>query len=355
MRIFAAGAVFLSHLGPPDTLPAPLRTFMSAGYNGVTLFFVLSGFVLAWNYFDRVSTRQEVWSFAVARFARIYPLYLVAMVVAAVLQSARPGAWWLWHIFALQTWSSTLAVAYGLNGPGWSIGVEFFMYATFPLLVLLIRRVRRGAALIAVGVGVCVALGGATAALVIHGNADLPWGDPMSAHRWLYRTPVTRLGDFLVGIVCALLVRRTGASPRLGLVAQWVGVVGCLLAMASPAMLFTAWSWDVAYLVPAALMIWGLATNPDTPLARLLAVRPIVFAGEVSFAFYLFHQPILIWLGLASGGLLSFTLGATATFVVVFLVATAAHLLVERPAQQWIRRVLSPRPTTAGDIPSRAR
>jgi peptidoglycan/LPS O-acetylase OafA/YrhL len=90
-------------------------------------------------------------------------------------------------------------------------------------------------------------------------------------------------------------------------------------------------------------MIWGLASSPDTAVARLLAVRPFVFAGEVSFAFYLFHEPLMNTLGLTSGGSWGFTLGAAATFGVVFLVATAAHLLIEVPAQQWLRRVLSPR------------
>jgi peptidoglycan/LPS O-acetylase OafA/YrhL len=53
VRILAAGGVFLSHIPRPQFLPEPVKTFIGSGYNGVTLFFILSGFVLAWSYADR--------------------------------------------------------------------------------------------------------------------------------------------------------------------------------------------------------------------------------------------------------------------------------------------------------------
>jgi peptidoglycan/LPS O-acetylase OafA/YrhL len=72
LRFVAALAVFLSHLQPAPGVPAPVQTFMRAGYDGVTLFFILSGFVLAWNYDRRLGDRltgRGLWSFAVARAA----------------------------------------------------------------------------------------------------------------------------------------------------------------------------------------------------------------------------------------------------------------------------------------------
>ena len=144
VRIIAAGSVFLSHAEAPKYIPAPVQTLVTAGYNGVTLFFVLSGFVLAWSYADRLIPLRPraVWSFFVARFARIYPLYLFALLFAAtpqlVTHTLEPG-WWR-HVLAIQAWSPAKDTA--LNGPAWSIGVEFFLYACFPMVVIAVARIR---------------------------------------------------------------------------------------------------------------------------------------------------------------------------------------------------------------------
>ena len=146
LRIVAAGLVFLSHVTAPAFMALPLKTAVTAGYNGVTVFFVLSGFVIAWNYTDRllVWEGRQVWSYGVARFARIYPLYAFALLCASapalVAHTLPPGAWL--HVFALQTWHPDVMVAYALNGPGWSIGVEFFLYACFPIIIVMLGRIR---------------------------------------------------------------------------------------------------------------------------------------------------------------------------------------------------------------------
>ena len=208
VRIVAAAAVFLSHAGAPEFAPASLKTFMAAGYNGVTLFFVLSGFVLAWNYGDRMSrlTPGNVWSFAVARVARIYPVYLLALLwVAApiVVTSGVPEDLWV-HAAALQAWDSDIQVAYGYNGPAWSISVEFFLYACFPLLILALGPIRRNSRglLIVAGIALAVVVGLAWWFAAV--RVEPAWGAPGGSHRWLYRMPLTRLGDFTIGACLAL-------------------------------------------------------------------------------------------------------------------------------------------------------
>ncbi|WP_066585847.1 acyltransferase family protein [Cellulomonas timonensis] len=349
LRIVAAVLVYLSHVGVPPGVNPRAVTFAAAGYNGVTVFFVLSGFVLAWNYADRFSTLtgRALWSFAVARVARIYPLYLVALlwvVAPALVTHTLPASTW-WHVAALQTWSSDMSFALALNGPGWSIGVELFLYACFPALMLAIYRIRSrpsvllGLAVVATAVVIALAWW-----FVASGRDALPWADAESAHRWLYRNPLARLGDFVVGISVALLARAVQVKAWIGATAQAVGAVAFLVLMTWPSLLHTAWSWDAAYLLPAALVIWGLAASPETPLARLLSTKPMILAGEASFAFYLLHGPLVArltlgpvetWLGwLFTTGLL---------FAMIMFAAVGAHLVIERPAQQWIRRTFDRR------------
>jgi peptidoglycan/LPS O-acetylase OafA/YrhL len=354
IRILAAVAVFLSHIaGSTGSASVPgsghVWTFMAAGYNGVTLFFVLSGFVLAWNYTDRLTplSRRAVWSFTVARFARIYPMYLVALAVALVPILLTTGVGWDLglHIFALQAWNSDVAVVTGYNGPGWSISVEFFLYACFPLLIVAMARIRRSArALSVVAVSCLLVMFVLAWWFTATGRAEWPSSEAGSAHRWLYLIPVTRLGDFVVGIAMAMLAQAQRPRAWIASVAQAVAVVGFVALMAWPALLFTAWSWDVAYMLPAALLLWGLASGPRTVLARALGTRLMVLLGEASFAFYLLHVPMLHLLAVHEDSLLGRLVRTGAQFVVILLAAVIAHLLIERPAQRWLRRNLNRTP-----------
>lgn len=89
---FPALIVYFSHIGTPESLPTVFRTFSASGYIGVPLFFVLSGFVLSWNYFDRLRrpTGAGLARYFIARFGRIYPLY-VAVLAYIALDNLRIG------------------------------------------------------------------------------------------------------------------------------------------------------------------------------------------------------------------------------------------------------------------------
>jgi peptidoglycan/LPS O-acetylase OafA/YrhL len=348
LRIVAAAVVFLSHVPAHPSMPTRLTTFMAAGYNGVTLFFTLSGFVLAWNYADRLARPApgRVWSFAVARLARIYPLYLGALLwvaAPALLSSTVPARSWV-HVLAAQTWSGDLTFAYALNGPGWSVGVELFLYACFPLLIAVLAPLRRDPRVIAGVIAASVLLFASTWWFVHTGRGSLPHTDPGSAHRWLYRMPATRLFDFVVGMGTALLVRSVRLRAWVGATAQAAAVVAFALLMTWPSLTNTAWSWDAAYLPPTAALIWGLAVSPSTVLARVLGSRLMVVAGEASFAFYLFHITLIGRFGI---GPYETVWGWTATvlmaFTMVLVFSVGAHFGVERPAQRWLRRALDRR------------
>lgn len=338
LRLLAALAVFGSHLPRPEGLPTIVATFVESGYNGVTLFFVLSGFVLTYTYADRLAVpdRRSLWDFAVARVARVAPLYLTALlfVVLWVRGDLSPGAWM--HLLALQAWSSDMGVVFGLNPPGWSVGVEAFLYATFPLVLFLMVRlsVRR---IVWVLVGAVVVLVGTTAAVCAMGGGDLPWSDPWSDHRLLYRIPLTRLPDFVIGVAIALLVMRRRDPSRWAPLVQWASAAVVVVLMCSDVMLLSVLSWDVGYALPFAAFIWSLASSPRAPLARLLARPLIVRGGLVSYALYLFHWPLIQICGIDTMSVGSWLATSAVAFAVALLVATGAHLAIEVPAQRWIR------------------
>lgn len=340
VRIVAALSVFFSHAATTIVPPLPYA-LMKAGYNGVTVFFVLSGFVLAWNYADRLGSRRELWSFFVARFARIYPLYIFCLLFAVAAIGVIPDTTLWLHALALQAWSGNIITVFAFNGPGWSIGVEFFLYACFPLVMLALRRAGR-TALISTLIGAVVVMGAITVVFVLTGAGALLPEDPASAHRWLYHSPLLRLGDFVVGVVAALLLKRVGYPPAwVAYTAQAVGVLWFIVAMSDLRNNGSAWSWDVLYLPPTFLLIWGLVAGGRSPLARLLSTRPAVLLGEASFAFYLLHAPILRLIDpTQSPTLARWALTTAIALVVVTLAAIGAHIGIERPAQRWIRKTL---------------
>lgn len=349
LRIFAALAVYASHVGPPHGVSGGLKAFFESGYMGVTLFFVLSGFVLTINYFERLRapTAQAIQEFGVARFARIYPLYILILFYILVRQHAFGGSiggWWE-HVLMIQAWDPNIAQAYNFDGPAWSLSVEFFLYACFPFLIVILTRIRATSILLVTAIGVASAMVGIATWFTLTNRSSLPWTDPESAHRWLYVIPVTRLGDFLLGILAGRLyveLRKRASLVKSGGLLAITATVAIVALMAWPANVFSAWSWDVAYAIPCVVLIFGLAIAPSGILARLLSLPALVLLGESSYAFYLIHQPGLQFF---DGGRWALALSATTatyealTLGAIICLAIGLHVAVERPARLYIRRL----------------
>lgn len=109
IRFFAALCVLLYHSGGPaisslSATPEAVKNFFANGYLGVTFFFVLSGFILTHVYFGKLHNGRAVQQYALARFARIYPVYLLALLLATPFAPADD----FWRIapqfFLLQLW-----------------------------------------------------------------------------------------------------------------------------------------------------------------------------------------------------------------------------------------------------------
>jgi len=145
LRGIAALWVVLFHYFTPVFLATPLLCILGHGYLAVDLFFVLSGFVLCLNYsayFVNGVTGQQYWNFLSRRIARIYPLYLATLVVAAILVTRRLLQFWGTHfsvtllanVFLVQN----LGFWQSVDIPAWSVSVEWISYLIFPALMFCI-------------------------------------------------------------------------------------------------------------------------------------------------------------------------------------------------------------------------
>lgn len=351
-------AAFLETL-VPASLPF-LGNLLHTGYSGVNLFFVLSGYILAYTYLHpREPAEIDVRRFWTARFARIYPLYLFALVVVAPLVVAHfwssndPG-------LAVAKIATSGAAAAGLlqawipplrpiwNPPGWTLSAEAFFYAVFPLVAVWVWRLRPRAAFAVAGLvwfaGLVPALLGVLllpeAVRETHAAASSPDVWPT----FLTSAPILRLPEFVLGIALARafyppIDGASGAlrhSGKLALGFASLLLLALLLAHHIPRLLVQAGLLDPLY---AGLLV-ALAHDRG-PLARLLSWRVLVVLGEASYAIYLLHVPIAMWIReLANVESTSGPLYFAGYAALVIAVSLAAFTWLETPARLWLRRRL---------------
>jgi peptidoglycan/LPS O-acetylase OafA/YrhL len=357
IRMVAALAIFNLHVALPAHAPAVLVAVAYSGHEWMTMFFILSGLILTWNYDgllqDRLTLRG-LRTYLVARFARIYPMYLLALLLVALTQVGvmselvhlvRDPTFWL-HVFALQAWAPTLAVSAAYNPVAWSICVEFFLYALLPLLLLAFGRIRnRPVVLLVIAVSCVAVVALSTVLFEPPGSKPLTHDQIAVAVYWLYGNPISRVPDFVLGICLSYLIKYLGERTLdpLGRVAQIVGGVVTVGLALSLTIGLSIWSYQALNLIPFALLLVGVVWAPDTVLARFLGSRPMLFLGEISFEFYLLHPLIISLVGRAGPGYIGWASAWLTAFILSLVAATGAHILVGRPLRSLLRRLLDPR------------
>ncbi|GAA3371496.1 acyltransferase [Streptomyces sannanensis] len=349
LRFWAAFAVVMYHLSRQAGTVPWLSETVWYGRSGVTFFFVLSGFVLAWTY-DGAAVPAKV--FLWRRFARIWPLLVVSTVLSVGVWvavgkdvSVRAVAVSLALVHA---WSPDPVIFTGGNPAGWSLSDEAWFYLIFPLLLaVLAGRSRRVWAMTAVA----VSLGAAAVWLAspLMGSATVRiWA--------LDYFPPTRTLQFVLGVVAGLAVKR-GWRPPVSLPVAVALVVGWHLALipwsaAVPDSLwYSPYSASQLLSAPIFAALVCAAAHADirgrnTGLGSTWMIR----LGHWSFAWYLVHE-IVIRVALHLGGGRPDPGAETYSFWVLVLVVSLAlsaalYHLVEHPVERLLRR-LGPGRTTA--------
>lgn len=372
LRFFAALWVVLYHYDK-DLLPAfPwARSFIHAGSTGVSLFYVLSGFILAHTYWDRdVRSTKGRRDFFVHRLARIYPMYLASLAVMLprliiernepIVRYAYDHPWLvtLSHLTLTTPWFFYPVPV--LNAPTWSVGCEAGFYLLFPSLIPLIRRTGARSALIAMGLifALSVVLPWMYAqGLFFDGPRIWGWADPAEcdarANQAIRMWPIFRLGEFAIGMLVAAYLRHRpawGSRARtvlLGSVLLFaLAFVGAQIQSAgsSQTVLLVQQVYPVPFFAAliAALALYG-GTRP-----RWLSAPFLLLLGEASYSLYLIHIPVkhaLRLVGDRVGVPLETPLGVAATILLTIPASILAFRLVESPARRWIAARYAPRVT----------
>ena len=301
---------------------------LGAGYVGVDIFFVISGFLIG----GLISAELSAGTFSFARFytrrvRRLFPALILVMAFVLFVG---------WHMMFAEefrqlgrhAFAASLFVAnfppmgeigyFDRDGHSkpllhlWSLGIEEQFYFVWPILAVLTRRSRR--TFLAVTFAVAIV------SLALNVTSSTP--------SFAFYQPWTRFWELAVGVLVAHLPLRLSVRWREACCGAGLALI---LGVATAAFLkgFPGW-WTTLPVAGAALVI---ASGPDTTISRwVLANRPMVFVGRISYPLYLWHWPLLAFTWIACG---SFPPAYLIDIMVAasFVLAWLTYEFVEKPAR----------------------
>ena len=287
LRFFAALCVLLTHSGAHAAassgfVPSAFVNIMSNGHLGVPFFFILSGFILTYAYSGKLTLKKGIWRYAVARFARIYPVYLLALLLMVPFVP-RIDLTQDWAQFALlQSWPHPFVTMSQWNGPGWTLSVEFLFYLIFPLILGLFAQASlKTLTLWLVTIIFVIGLFG------VLGYYTLGVPDVNFPVKYIFPLPVGRLPEFLYGITLGVLFCRGRLPTSPAMVYCMILIILFMMMMPSSAM-----PHAVVILACGGLIAYGATSADQTAVGRILAHPVLVTLGKASFALYILQVPV---------------------------------------------------------------
>ncbi len=264
----------------------------------VSSFFLLSGFVLAWNA-SPADTAVRFWR---RRLVKIFPNHVVtwslmlgllmATGTAALLPVPDPGPGEaVRNLLLVHAWVPDMADFSSVNPVTWSISCEAFFYLLFPLLIRPVRALPARLLWPVIALVAALVVTMPLVAMAVTDEAAPGSWSPLSTERWwlIYFFPPVRLLEFVLGLVLARAVQldRWPALRR-----RWplLALAGVFAARTE---LPEEYLWGAATCLPMAALIPAIAARDIEGRESLLGRRGLVLLGEASFALYMVHFPLL--------------------------------------------------------------
>lgn len=361
VRAFAALMVLSLHAGQNFPSWLSSHTLVQRGYLGVDLFFLLSGFIIAYVYLrDLVPLRaQPLGVFLWHRFIRLFPAHAAVLlglvVLIATVQSAgikfNASQGWNyrdlpWHFLMVHAWGTTTVA--GWNAPSWSISAEWFAYLMFPAVAAAALALPRRAVL-----PLAFATLPSTALLFQFSEWQLE-------SDWIGMPALVRVAsEFICGVLLyrVIMIDVAGLSSR-----KSDGLAfGGLLGFCAGALLAV----DEFLLVALLAVLIAGTSGPGAGVRAVFGCRPVVWLGEISYSTYVVHFPVLLVLrhgaehvgrlGLAESEALRITMFLVSLAVVIGA-AALLYYLVENPARRHLRNLFGTivaRPLQVAAVPAR--
>ncbi len=319
LRAIAFLAIFLSHCGITSTGPV-----------GVSVFLVLSGFLMMYSYKSRNAEPEvrKAFSFMLRKMSKLYPLHILILIIIlagikfGLIEGKFDMASVLCNALLVQAWIPNSKWYFSYNAVSWYLSVCVLLYLCFPVLFALIRKISDSETFIITATLIVVQV------LLPIFIAEIYSGTNSKFYKWMtYIFPLYRLLDFFYGMVLARVILNDGDTKvkRNGLyhigetilLFIWIGQVlvytkGGILS----AMYRYSFFWVATSLIAVALFYYNRGY-----ITRLLTCRPVVFIGNISGVAFLLHTSVIFWvkrIGKIDGFIL-FIIAFCITIIISFL------------------------------------
>lgn len=312
-------------------LPGAICDIIGRGYLAVDFFFVLSGFIISYVYYEAITdiNKQQILGFYVKRVARIYPLHLVLLL----LYLSIPLAYVLTgrmlpegNLYTLRSFLLGLLLAHNWgvlneltwNIPSWSISTELAAYLTFPFVAVASKRLVSHKAILAIAGSAVIAI------FAIYHFCDAADIGADIPHLGLFRC----LAEFVLGICAYKLYTGRQIRREVGCFILFSGVaLSCVVLLNKGSDFLTA---------PTAFFLFILGSLVcETGLAKLFSKPIFVYLGEISYSTYLVHYFVKDWMKMLF--LRDNNISLVWVTAYVMITYAASHLLytyIERPSRR---------------------
>jgi peptidoglycan/LPS O-acetylase OafA/YrhL len=365
-RLVAALFVVLVHY---EIIFGRFVIYGSFGTTALSWFFVLSGFIIAYNY-PTLDSAADYKRFYVHRFIRIYPVYFLAVIVSALfvaigfntlgdqfftevrrpfeisydLPQEKDNAFWtlatIRHLSFTQSISSIDTLKLVFNGPLWSLVLEIYFYLAFPIFLFLLRPVNTMRRIIvAFIIGYILQF-----ALIQYFLPDVERYDVMNLNVTVYTNPAIRGLEFVYGMLlfkAFTLMPAITAGEKSNLTPLFVAIL-VFIAINFVGENFVPYQYSMFFLaVPVVtLLVFAMARSHWYPQGA--AYKFCLWAGGISYVLYCFHWPFMemiqLWDILPQS--IPFPIHLPLLVVVLFAVSHIIYKWVETPMRKFLYRKL---------------
>lgn len=334
-RFIAAIMVFIFHLNV-------LKQYQ-LGSAGVQFFFVLSGFILAYNYHSKFSelNKISIKKFYKARFAKVYPIHVLTFLISApiVLLYFNPeGLYFIKlafmsaiNLLLVQSFIPIQSTYFNFNGVSWTLSVEAFFYLTFPFLLWAFTKLK-------VSQNIIKSLLVFFVVWVVLFQLNRNLNEDNHFYIWmLHIFPLARLFEFSTGMLLGLIFIKNSEKTILN--KKIINVLELLCLLLFVGLLLISEKLDVGtvrgvYFVPLWCLLIYIFAHQGGLISKIISNKLFVYLGEISFSFYMIHQLVIQYIAFLE---LESTLNFILCFAISLFLSSILYYFYEEPLRKKIR------------------
>lgn len=356
LAVLSVVVYHLAYFNPASPVQKVFSSIAKAGFIGVPIFFVLSGFLISLTVI-KSQNRFSVRSYLLHRGAKIFPPFLISLLLFSLLSLQWKDTHNLWgsavaYVFTVPNFTSGWDE---INPVYWSLMVEMHFYLVFPLLFFLAKRFSRCPELWCAGILLVIP---ATIRLLGHLPIDVHT-DTWHPHAQIFPRA---LDNFALGIIFShiyvnrskydWIISRSAGIAYFGifiLVSSYLCSAGVnyFLPFESP---YNdpdrIWKFELFRYLPAAgtfLSLFCIFMKENALISRLLMFAPLQFAGVISYEWFLFHYPPALYLshviGQTDGNMMLYLGRTLLPFVLTFIFSALLFHFVSNPIMNWAKKI----------------